>query len=157
MLVVNASTNGALKSKSYNEAYAIIKRIASNIYQWPTNQATSERRVTEVHEVDALTLLSAQNKFPPKLKDPGSFIMPCNIGESYSGKALCDLVSSINLMPTSECKRLGIGKAKRTTITLQLVDQSLAYPKGNIEDVLVHVAKFIFPADFIILDFEADK
>ena len=52
--------NGAILSNSYNEAYEIIERIVSNNYQWPTNQIASERRVAGVHEVDALTSLSAQ-------------------------------------------------------------------------------------------------
>ena len=42
-------------------------------------------------------------------------------------------------------------------MTLQLADRSHAYPEGKIEDVLVKVDKFIFPVDFIVLDFEADK
>lgn len=31
------------------------------------------------------------------------------------------------------------------------------YPRGIVEDILVKVDKFIFPADFIILDFKEDK
>ena len=42
-------------------------------------------------------------------------------------------------------------------MTLQLADRSLAYPKGKIEDILVKVDKFIFPADFLVLDYEADR
>ena len=42
-------------------------------------------------------------------------------------------------------------------MTLQLADRSQVYPEGNIEDVLGKVDKFIFPMDFIMLDFEADK
>ena len=41
-------------------------------------------------------------------------------------------------------------------MSLQLADRSIAQPEGKIEDVLVKVDKFIFPVDFIILDFEAD-
>ena len=40
-----------------------------------------------------------QNKLPPKLKDPGSFSIPCTIGEINFDKVLCDLGASINLMP----------------------------------------------------------
>lgn len=98
-----------------------------------------------------------QGKLPPKLKDPGSFTIPCNIGETLCGKALCDLVASINLMPLSIFKKLGIGEVRPTTITLQLADRSICYPQGKIEDVLVKVDKFIFPADFIIMDFDADE
>ena len=58
--MVDASANGAILSKSYNEAYEIIERIASNNYQWPTNWTSSGRRITGVHEVDSLTSLLAQ-------------------------------------------------------------------------------------------------
>jgi hypothetical protein len=58
------------------------------------------------------------NKMPPKLKDPGSFIIPCAIGNYYAGKALCDLGASINLMPKSVFLKLGIGKPRPTTVML---------------------------------------
>ena len=60
-------------------------------------------------------------------------------------------------MPLSIFKRLGLGEARPTTVTLQLADRSLKHPIGIIEDVLVKVDKFIFPADFIVLDIEEDK
>ena len=60
-------------------------------------------------------------------------------------------------MPLSIFKRLGLGEARLTTVTLQLVDRSLKHPRGIIEDVLVKVDKFIFPVDFIVLDMEEDK
>ncbi|XP_038904359.1 uncharacterized protein LOC120090714 [Benincasa hispida] len=71
--------------------------------------------------------------------------------------ALCDLGASINLMPLSIVKKLDIGEARPTTITLQLANRSIKLPEGKIEDVLVQVDKFIFPVDFIILDYEADR
>ena len=42
-MVMDASTNGVLLSKSYNEAYEIIERIDRNNYQWPTNRVVSGR------------------------------------------------------------------------------------------------------------------
>ena len=60
-------------------------------------------------------------------------------------------------MPLSTFKKLGIGEVRPTTVTLQWADRSIAYPKGKIEDILVQVDKFIFSADFLVLDFEADK
>ncbi|KAJ9557142.1 hypothetical protein OSB04_011756 [Centaurea solstitialis] len=50
-----------------------------------------------------------------------------------------------------------IGEDRPTTVSLQLADKSIAWPKGKIEDVLVQVDKFIFPTDFIILDCEFHK
>ena len=60
-------------------------------------------------------------------------------------------------MPMSILSKLGIGEVRPTTVTLQLADRSLAHPKGKIEVVLVRIDKFIFPVDFVILDFEVDK
>ncbi|XP_073019381.1 uncharacterized protein [Primulina eburnea] len=52
---------------------------------------------------------------------------------------------------------LELGEVKPTTITLQLADRSLTYPRGIVENVLVKVDKFIFTADFVILDMEEDQ
>jgi len=120
----------------------------------------SIKRKLEEYETVALTEECSailQKKLPPKLKDPGSFTIPCSIGNSIFEKALCDLGASINLMPVSIFKKLGLGEARPTTVTLQLADRSLKHQRGMIEDVLVKVGKFIFPADFIILDMEDDN
>ncbi|XP_073041876.1 uncharacterized protein [Primulina eburnea] len=54
-------------------------------------------------------------------------------------------------------KLLKIGEVKPTTISLQLADRSIKYPRGVVEDVLVKVDKFIFPVDFVVLDMEEDR
>ena len=92
-----------------------------------------------------------------KLKDPGRFIIPCAIGSSFSCNALYDLGASINLMPLSIYKKLGLGEVQPTTVKLQLADRTYIFPRGKIENILVKVDKFIFPADFVILDMEKDK
>nr|XP_023872628.1 uncharacterized protein LOC111985214 [Quercus suber] len=53
--------------------------------------------------------------------------------------------------------KLGLGEVKPTTISLQLANRSIKYPRGVIEDVLVKVDKFIFLADFIVLDMDEDE
>ncbi|XP_061340965.1 uncharacterized protein LOC133287386, partial [Gastrolobium bilobum] len=98
-----------------------------------------------------------QNKFPPKLQYPGSFNIPIAVGNTNVGRALCDLGASINLMPLSICKSLGITNLKPTMVSLQLADRPLRRPNGIIEDVLVKVDKFIFLADFIVLDMEEES
>ncbi|KAL5545127.1 hypothetical protein UlMin_008911 [Ulmus minor] len=59
-----------------------------------------------------------QRKLPQKLKDPGSFTIPCTIGDFEFDKVLCDLGASINLMPLSIFRKLGLGEVKPTTVTL---------------------------------------
>ncbi|XP_047953056.1 uncharacterized protein LOC125198844 [Salvia hispanica] len=97
-----------------------------------------------------------QKKLPAKLKDPGSFNISCVIGNDRQTKALCDLGASINLMPLSFFRKMKIDTLKPTTITLQMADRSVTYPKGIVEDVLVKVHDFIFPVDFVVLDMEED-
>ncbi|GKC78160.1 reverse transcriptase domain-containing protein, partial [Tanacetum coccineum] len=70
--------------------------------------------------------------------------------------ALADLGASINLMPLSVWKRLSLPELTTTHMTLELADRSITRPKGVAEDVLVKVGKFHFPADFVVVDFDAD-
>ncbi|XP_057775478.1 uncharacterized protein LOC130994454 [Salvia miltiorrhiza] len=118
-----------------------------------------KKRLGEFETVNLNEECSAilQKKLPAKLKDPGSFTISCIIGGQQFGKALCDLGASINLMPLSIFQRLAIGEMKPTSIALQMADRSVTYPRGIVEDVLVKVNEFIFPADFVVLDFEEDK
>ncbi|XP_062075756.1 uncharacterized protein LOC133779873 [Humulus lupulus] len=82
----------------------------------------SKKRKMEDYETVALAEECSailQRKLPQKLRDPGSFTIPCTIGnfESY---------------------------------------RSFIHPRGIIEDVLVKFDKFIFPANFMVLDMEED-
>ncbi|XP_038876457.1 uncharacterized protein LOC120068878 [Benincasa hispida] len=120
---------------------------------------TKKRRVSET-ELIALTQecnALVSNSLPKKQKDPRSFTVPCSIRGLDVGHALCDLGANINLMPLSIFKKLGISEVQPTSVTLQLADRAIKYPEGKIEDVLVKVDNFIFPAGFIILDYEADR
>ncbi|KAL0401527.1 UNVERIFIED_CONTAM: hypothetical protein Slati_4182600 [Sesamum latifolium] len=99
----------------------------------------------------------SQNKLPPKLKDTGSFSIPCTIENINFDKVLCDLGASLNLMPYSIFEKLGMHELTPSIITLQLADRSIKYPRGIVEDVLIKVGKFIVPVDFIVLDMEEDK
>ncbi|KAL5542585.1 hypothetical protein UlMin_010295 [Ulmus minor] len=123
-------------------------------------EVLSNKRRLEANEKVMLTEECSailQRKLPPKLKDPGSFTIPCTIGDFEFDKVLCDLGASINLMPLSIFRKLGLREVKPTTVSLQLADRSIKHLRGIIEDVLVKVDKFIFPADFIVLDMEEDR
>ena len=98
-----------------------------------------------------------KKELPEKMKDPGSFTIPCMIEGVEIQKALCDSGDSINLMPLSVAKQLSLGELIPTTITLQMADRSMVKLEGVLEDVLVTVGKFVFPVDFIILDMEEDS
>ncbi|RVW24092.1 hypothetical protein CK203_091339 [Vitis vinifera] len=93
-----------------------------------------------------------QCKSPIKYKDPGCPTISVNIGGTQVEKALLDLGASVNLLPYSVYKELGLGELKPTSITLSLADRSVKIPRGVIEDVLVQVDKFYYPVDFVVLD-----
>ena len=93
-------------------------------------------------------------KTPVKYNDPGFPIVSVNIGGTCVEKALLDLGASVNLLPFSMYKQLGLGELKPTTITLSLADRSIKITKGTVEDVLIQVEKFYYPVDFVVLDTE---
>ena len=95
-----------------------------------------------------------QRKLPPKCKDPGSFTIPCVIGNAKFEHAMLNLGASINVMPYSVYASMNLGELKKDGVVIQLPDRSNAYPKGVLEDVLVQVDHLIFPADFYVLDME---
>ena len=95
-----------------------------------------------------------QSKNPVKYKDPGSPTISVNIGGNCIDKSLLDLGASVNLLPYSVYKQLGLGELKPTNITLSLADRSVKIPKGIVEDVLVKIDKLYYPVDFVVLDTE---
>ncbi|XP_052723859.1 uncharacterized protein LOC128193791 [Vigna angularis] len=119
---------------------------------------TKKKKYIEAETIEVQGNCSAiiQKLLPPKFKDPGSFTIPCTIGNLAIGKALIDLGASINLMPLSMFKKIGELDLKPTRMTLQLADRSIKYPHGVVEDVLVKVDKFVFPVDFVIMEMEED-
>ncbi|GJX06426.1 reverse transcriptase domain-containing protein [Tanacetum coccineum] len=70
--------------------------------------------------------------------------------------ALADLGASINLMPLFVRKKLSLPELTPTCMTLELSDRSITQPIGIAEDVYLKVGKFKFPADFVVVDFDAN-
>ncbi|CAM8953557.1 unnamed protein product [Rhodiola kirilowii] len=95
-----------------------------------------------------------QRKVPPKCGDPGTYTIPCKIGNIRIDNCMLDLGASINVLPFSIYSCLKIGPLKPTGLTIQLADRTCKQPEGKIEDVLVQVGKLVFPADFYVLKME---
>ncbi|CAN6542428.1 unnamed protein product [Malus baccata var. baccata] len=117
---------------------------------------TTRRRISNKEVVQVSENVSAvlQRKLPPKCKDPGSFTIPCVIGNTKFEQCMLDLGASINVMPYSIYASMNLGELKNDGVIIQLADRSNAYPKGVLEDVLVQVGNLIFPADLYVLDME---
>ncbi|CAN6552299.1 unnamed protein product [Malus baccata var. baccata] len=116
-----------------------------------TRKRISNKEVVQVSENVSAVL---QRKLPPKCKNPGSFTIPCVIGNTKFEHAMLDLGASINVMPYSIYASMNLGELKNDGVIIQLADRSNAYPKEVLEDVLVQVDNLIFPADFYVLEME---
>nr|GEW80436.1 reverse transcriptase domain-containing protein [Tanacetum cinerariifolium] len=98
-----------------------------------------------------------QNKVPPKLRDPESFLIPCNFNKTFSCNALADLGASTNLMSYSLYAKLSLETLKPIKMSVRLANRSFQYHVGIAKNMLVEVGKFTFPADFVILEIEEDS
>ena len=112
-----------------------------------------EKKAFLTEQVNAII----QSKYPVKYKDPGTPTISVNIGGNCIDKALLDLGASVNLMPYSVYKQLGLGELQPTNITLSLADRSVKIPMGMVEDILVKIDKFYYPVDFVVLDTEPNS
>ena len=86
----------------------------------------------------------------------GAFTFPRPIGLLHFAKAMCDVGESINLIPLSIQKKLGLWDPKPTTMLLLMADWTINRLISVLNDVLLTVELFIFLLDFIILDCEID-
>nr|GEU40822.1 reverse transcriptase domain-containing protein [Tanacetum cinerariifolium] len=90
-----------------------------------------------------------------KLGDPRKFLIPCGFSE-LKCKSLADLGASINLMPLSIWKKLGLPELISTRMTLEIANRAICTPTRIARDVFVPIRKFTFPTDFFIVDYESD-
>ncbi|CAM8990902.1 unnamed protein product [Rhodiola kirilowii] len=117
---------------------------------------TNRRKGTQPDEELMSRNVSAviQRKVPPKCGDPGTYTIPCMIGNIRLENCMLDLGASINVLPYSIYSSLRIGPLEPAGLTIQLADRSCKQPEGKIEDVLVQVGELVFPADFYVLKME---
>jgi len=110
---------------------------------------TKKRKTNVPKKVFLATNISKllSNQIPIKYKDPGCPILSCTIGQAEISRALLDLRASINLLPFSIYQQLRLGKFSPTQVTFQLANRSIKVPKGEINDVLIHVGEFIYPVE----------
>ncbi|GJW35739.1 reverse transcriptase domain-containing protein [Tanacetum coccineum] len=139
---------------SFADALILMPKFASTIKGLLSNkEKLFELARTPLNEHCSAVLLK---NLPEKLKDPGKFLIPYDFTRMDVCLALADLGASINLMPLSVWKKLSLPELTPTCMTLELVDRSISRPIGVAEDVIIKVGKFYFPADFVVIDFDAD-
>ncbi|GKA17437.1 MAK10-like protein [Tanacetum coccineum] len=87
----------------------------------------------------------------------GNFVIPCNVGGLKYMDTLVDQGSDVNIMTLSIYNRLTNEKPVGTHITLFIASHSYIFPLGIVKDVLVEIAGYVYPIDFVILDVKEDK
>ncbi|GJW92838.1 reverse transcriptase domain-containing protein [Tanacetum coccineum] len=114
---------------SLTDALILMPKFASTLKALIGNKENvSEMARTPLNEHCLAVIL---NKLPKKLGDPGKFLIPL-------------------------CKKLSLSELTPTCMTLELADRSITQLIGITEDIDVKVGKFQFPADFVVVDFDAD-
>nr|GEX08639.1 reverse transcriptase domain-containing protein [Tanacetum cinerariifolium] len=177
----SSSGSGTLPSNTITNPKEDLKGITTcsgTVYQGPTIPTTSSsvppivKRKTEVTKepvhpsnngstkdvqppvVHAETLiLNSKLIVSPIIK---RFVAPCDFSGLDECLALADLGASIHLMPLSVWNKLSLSELSPTCMTLKLVDRLISRPIGVAADIYVKVGTFHFPADFVVVDFDAD-
>ncbi|XP_071718425.1 uncharacterized protein [Rutidosis leptorrhynchoides] len=93
---------------------------------------------------------------PSKMGDPGPFLIPCNVNGSEILTSLANSGASINFMPYSVYKRLGLGDLSPITMGIKLIDQSINSSMGIAEDLIIKVGDMEFLIVFVIVDIKED-
>ncbi|CAA0812210.1 Unknown protein, partial [Striga hermonthica] len=132
--------------------FDVIKNMPSYV-KFFKDLVTKKRKFGDGEKVVVYEAASAMHHdLPKKERDPGGFIIKIALGNGKEASGMLDLGAGINLMPFSIFQKLGLGDLRPTRMCLQLVDRSIRYPKGVVEDVLVRIGKLIVPVDFVVLD-----
>ncbi|XP_070002616.1 uncharacterized protein [Nicotiana sylvestris] len=141
-----AKQNNEKQFKKFTE---MMKSLSNNmslveaLKQMPGYAKFMKDLVTKKRYMDCETIkmthqvIAIVHSMAPKLEDPGAFTIPCTIGIADFARALCDLGVSINLMPYSVFKTLGVGQPRATSIILQMVDRTMKRPLDLVTEVIV--------------------
>nr|GEV50915.1 hypothetical protein [Tanacetum cinerariifolium] len=108
---------------------------------------------TSLNEHCSVVLLK---NLPEKLGDLDKFLIPCDFPGMDECLALADLGASINIMALSVWNKISLPELSPTYMTLKLADRLISHPVGVAKYVFVKVGTFHFPADFVVVDFDAD-
>nr|GEV70402.1 reverse transcriptase domain-containing protein [Tanacetum cinerariifolium] len=143
---------------------AMLKQLQANPPPAPV-KAVEETCVT----YGAITTRSGLVTDGPTVSTPPKSVTPDlgeRVEETYTDpdltdelkcKALADLGASINLMPLSVWKELGLPELIPTRMTLELANRAICTPAGIARDVFISVGKFTFLADFAVVDYESNS
>ncbi|XP_042035172.1 uncharacterized protein LOC121781503 [Salvia splendens] len=100
---------------------------------------------------ETVSAVIQKRRIPSKRTDPGMFTLPISIGNINVEHVKCDLGASINVLPLSLYKKLEGVRMVDTKVVIQLGYRSCISPEGVLENLIVKVHDFLYPADFHVI------
>jgi hypothetical protein len=94
---------------------------------------------------------------PDKKGDPGRPIIPISIGCHVFSESVYDFGASVNIMPKVIYEKILGNPLLYINMCLQLADQSICYPKGVLEEVIVRVGQSYVLVDFVVVEIGGDE
>ena len=86
-----------------------------------------------------------------KYDDPGNPTVIVQIGLTQIPNVLVDLGVAINVMTIETVRKLGLTNLRPTPTVLELADRSTIKPEGILDDLVISVDSWEYPADFLVL------
>nr|GEZ05396.1 reverse transcriptase domain-containing protein [Tanacetum cinerariifolium] len=117
-------------------------------YKGPTIPTTSSPLKVVEHETEV-----TKDTVPPTNNESTKYVQPLVVQVETQVLNSEPVVAPI-VEPVEAS--LSLPKISPTCMTLKLADRSISRPVGVAKDVFVKVGKFPFPADFVVVDFDAD-
>ncbi|KAL0412286.1 UNVERIFIED_CONTAM: hypothetical protein Slati_3818300 [Sesamum latifolium] len=142
---IDAAAGGTIMKKSRQKLFNIIDEIVTNLYSY--GQERANKRPADIHSIDAVSTLSAQmnaqitaptqkwTTLGPRYGMVHRWALEPRLPDAELRQVL-EGGASVNLMPYSIFEKFGMHELTPSTITLQLADRSIKYPRGIVEDVL---------------------
>jgi len=97
------------------------------------------------------------HSLPEKMGDPRRPIIPISIGCHNFPEAICDFSASVNIMPKVIYEKILNDPLLYTNMRLQLADQSICYPEGVVEQVVIRVGQSYVLVDFVVMETGVDE
>jgi hypothetical protein len=137
------------------------KMIESQISQLAASVPVAEKvkipgNPEELGIANLVDIFNAEEDMLEKKGDPGRPIIPISIGAHTFDEAVCDLGASVNIMPKVIYEKIHGQPLLYRTMCLQLADQTLCYPKGMLENILVGVGHSALRVNFMVIETEGD-
>jgi hypothetical protein len=97
--------------------------------------------------------LKQKASIPKKLEDGCEPIIDMHVN-GFDFHALCDLGSSISIMPRKIYDMLGLPPLEKCSFDVPLADVAKKKPLGRINDVLIMINNNLIPIDFLVMNVE---